>query len=129
MQRKKKNYTGSNRTSSYSTGGYTGDWGSDEGKLAILHEKELVLNQKDTKNFLQGINILRQISDNLNGNVYSMLGGLVSGRNSNNALNGDSIEQDVHIDANFPNVNSKKEIEEALSDLVNLAAQRVMRRS
>ena len=88
-----------------------------------------LLYQKDTKNFLQGINILRQISDNLNGNVYSMLGGLVSGRNSNNASNGDSIEQDVHIDANFPNVNSKKEIEEALSDLVNLAAQRVMRRS
>ena len=27
----------------YATGGYTGDWGP-EGKLAVLHEKELVLN-------------------------------------------------------------------------------------
>jgi hypothetical protein len=31
----------------YDTGGYTGSWGS-EGKLAILHEKELVLSSEDT---------------------------------------------------------------------------------
>ena len=36
-----------NYSSSYATGGYTGDWGGD-GKIAVLHEKELVLNQKDT---------------------------------------------------------------------------------
>jgi len=40
----------------------------------------------------------------------------------------DNIEQSVHIEANFPNVNSKREIEEAFNDLVNLAAQRAMRR-
>jgi hypothetical protein len=33
------------------SGGYTGEWGS-EGKLAFLHEKELVLNADDTANFL-----------------------------------------------------------------------------
>jgi hypothetical protein len=27
----------------FNTGGYTGEWGTD-GKLAMLHEKELVLN-------------------------------------------------------------------------------------
>ena len=31
--------------SMYASGGYTGEWGSD-GKLAILHEKELVLGLK-----------------------------------------------------------------------------------
>jgi hypothetical protein len=37
--------------SSMDTGGYTGTWGT-AGKLAILHEKELVLNPDDTSNFL-----------------------------------------------------------------------------
>jgi hypothetical protein len=36
---------------SMDTGGYTGTWGT-AGKLAILHEKELVLNPDDTSNFL-----------------------------------------------------------------------------
>ena len=36
---------------SFDTGGYTGEWGS-YGKLAVLHEKELVLNKNDTKNYL-----------------------------------------------------------------------------
>ena len=30
-------------SSSFATGGYTGGWG-DDGKIAVLHEKELVLN-------------------------------------------------------------------------------------
>jgi hypothetical protein len=33
--------------SSFASGGYTGDWGTD-GKLALLHEKEIVLNEEDT---------------------------------------------------------------------------------
>lgn len=37
---------------SFDTGGYTGDWNSIEGKLALLHEKELVLNKEDTDNIL-----------------------------------------------------------------------------
>ncbi len=45
---------------SFDTGGYTGEWGK-EGKLALLHEKELVLNQKDTKNFLEALDISREI--------------------------------------------------------------------
>ena len=31
----------------FDTGGYTGSWGP-EGKLAMLHEKEMVLNKDDT---------------------------------------------------------------------------------
>ena len=34
----------------YDTGGYTGNWNSSDGKLALLHKKELVLNKDDTKN-------------------------------------------------------------------------------
>jgi hypothetical protein len=45
----------------YATGGYTGAWGP-EGRLAMLHQKELVLNADDTKNFLAATDILRNIS-------------------------------------------------------------------
>ena len=44
----------------FSSGGYTGDWGP-EGKLAILHEKELVLNQDDTKNILSTVSLIREL--------------------------------------------------------------------
>jgi len=44
----------------FATGGYTGEWGP-YGKMAMLHEKELVLNQGDTANFLASMEILERI--------------------------------------------------------------------
>jgi hypothetical protein len=44
----------------YDTGGYTGAWGSS-GKLAMLHEKEIILNKDDTKNFLASLDLLDSI--------------------------------------------------------------------
>ena len=111
---------------SMATGGYTGSWNSDQGKIAILHEKELVLNKDDTKNFLEGTYILREISASLEGSLSNRMSNI--GIKSANSKDKDEIQQNVHIDATFPNVDSKREIEEALSDLVNLAAQRVLRR-
>jgi len=63
----------------------------------------------------------------LDGNLFARANNIKSGF-FNTSNDEDSLEQNVHIDASFPNVNSKREIEEALSDLVNLAAQRAMRR-
>ena len=108
------------------TGGYTGDWGSDEGRVAILHEKQLVLNKQDTKNFLDGVMVLRQITSNLGGSLQARVSGLKS--SYFNANSTDEIQQKVQISASFPNVNSKRQIEEAFNDLVNLAAQRALRR-
>ena len=45
----------------FDTGGYTGEWGS-EGKIAMLHEKELVLNKEDTENLLEAIRLLKGVS-------------------------------------------------------------------
>ncbi|MCD3245333.1 hypothetical protein G8S21_05130 [Clostridium botulinum C] len=45
--------------SSFDTGGYTGDWG-DNGKLAILHEKELILNKSQTEDILNTVRLLQQ---------------------------------------------------------------------
>lgn len=107
------------------TGGYTGDWHSSEGKIAVLHQKELVLNEDDTKNFLEGTHILREISSSLQGSISNRISNI--GLRSVFSTDKEELEQNVHIEASFPNVNSKKEIEEAFNDLVNLAAQRAMR--
>lgn len=116
--------------SGYDTGGYTGDWGDNSGKLALLHKKELVLNRNDTSNLLQGIQILRNIVDSVGSSMMSRMANLTSniGINSNVPTNSDTLEQNVHIEANFPNVESSKEIEDALNNLVNVASQRVYRR-
>lgn len=50
----------------FKSGGYTGDWtgsGIDGigGRMAVLHQKELVLNESDTSNMLAAVKALRQI--------------------------------------------------------------------
>jgi hypothetical protein len=44
----------------FDTGGYTGEWGS-YGKMAMVHEKELILNPHDTENFLASMEFLHKI--------------------------------------------------------------------
>ena len=45
------------------SGGYTGDWSGNYGKLAILHKKEQVLNKDDTENLFKSIKLLDNIKD------------------------------------------------------------------
>jgi hypothetical protein len=49
---------------SFGTGGYTGEWGK-EGRMAMLHEKELILNANDTSNFLDALNISKEIINSM----------------------------------------------------------------
>ena len=81
----------------------------------------------DTKNILDSVTIMRSIMASMSGNIISKLGNLNSNIPLVNNSNKEILEQQVKIQASFPNVNSKKEIEQALNDLVNLAAQRAMR--
>lgn len=46
----------------FATGGYTGSWGP-EGRMAMLHEKELVLNKQDTANILESVDMIRKITN------------------------------------------------------------------
>jgi hypothetical protein len=55
---------GKSNISTYRSGGYTGEWGPS-GRLAVLHEKELILNSDDTLNFLNAAEILRRVSDRI----------------------------------------------------------------
>lgn len=109
---------------SFDTGGYTGDWGSSK-KMAFLHEKELVLNADDTENILSAVDMIRSISKTIDLNALAA-GSIFASPNSaykSSFGSRDSLEQNVHIQAEFPNVSDHNEIEEALNNLIERAAQ------
>lgn len=109
----------------FDTGGYTGKWADGSGKLAMLHQKEIVLNAGDTENFLKTVDIVRQISQTIDLNALSTSGGLSSGLHMVKPGMGqnDVLEQNVHITAEFPNATDKNEIIKAFDNVINLAAQ------
>lgn len=129
----------------FDTGGYTGAWNSKQGKLAVLHEKELILNKDDTENMLKMLEVSREYSSLLSSlvqnNVLNELNRITTQLNApelewkkeynrysqemKRAVS--QLDQQVKIEASFPAVNSKQEIEDALSNLVNLAAQRALK--
>lgn len=111
----------------YDTGGYTGDWNNNNGRLAMLHQKELVLNANDTSNMLNAITILRDITANLGATLLNKMATISAGNPSSigQGLSASGMEQNVIINAEFPNATSSKEIEDALNNLVNRASQHI----
>jgi hypothetical protein len=45
----------------FDTGGYTGEWSGNDGRAALLHQKEIILNQTDTANLLASVKTLRSM--------------------------------------------------------------------
>lgn len=111
----------------YNTGGYTGAWGP-EGKLAVLHEKELILNAQDTENLLASTMILREISQMLDRNALLASLGMADFEALKLSETADQVlQQDVTIHAEFPNVTDHNEIELAIDNLINAASQHAYR--
>lgn len=117
------------------SGAYTGNWGKgqgfgpDNGKIIKVHPKELILNQKDTSNILRAVDIVRNMNDWIDKQVQSMvdfgqakLGSLID-KTTPPIYETQPIKQEVTIQADFPGVTDHYEIEEALSNLSNNAAQ------
>ena len=107
----------------FDTGGYTGEWGN-KGKIAVVHEKELILNEDDTTNFLSAIQVTRAMLEtiDLNAKQASLgMGNLIASTVKDEAVQ--TLEQEVHITAEFPNVSDHNEVEEALKNLMNTASQ------
>lgn len=103
----------------YDTGGYTGSWGNS-GKIGMLHEKQLVLNKQDTENILRAVDITRT--------MQSLLSNLNFGMNPMLATAGPAysgLDQNVVINASFPNASNRYEIEKAFENLLNRASQYV----
>lgn len=122
----------------FDTGGYTGNWTDSaadkkNGKLAILHEKELVLNAEDTKNILAAVDTVRSISDSLRGQALETANSYTSDLDTTVPIVTQpitqSVQQDVHIDATFPNATDHNEIELAMNNLMNTASQKVMEKN
>ena len=125
----------SGRIMKYASGGYTGDWGSD-GRLAVLHQKELVLNQEDTKNMLAAVQSIRELAPSMiaemrariNGTAaasQSLFGSRYSSMRSTFDRKATELAQSVQINADFPGVRDAIEIKEALESLVQTSAQRI----
>lgn len=104
----------------FDTGGYTGDWANKSGKLAVLHEKEIVLNQQQSNSFkqlvnnlpkiLEKIDILDRIRPSLSTQNYSQLQPVYEASAP--------TEQIFHINKlEFPNVKTAKDIEDAILNL------------
>lgn len=113
----------------YDTGGYTGSWGKN-GRLAMLHEKELVLNETDTQNILAAVDSVRKMSEIFRSGAFTDATGTLAAMAD--AMSGvkfgeQELEQNVKIEASFPNVSDSREIENALTNLVNRASQYVSR--
>ena len=86
-------------------------------------QPELVLNPDDTKNFLAATDILRSISQTIDlqamTNQFSLNSAPVGLFDEYNQ----AVEQMVHIDASFPSVQDRNEIEAAFNNLINTASQ------
>ena len=94
--------------------------------MAILHEKELVLNKADTANILQAVNIVRGLNEALN----SIQGGYSLGsfaNNLGNMNNSSGVSQNIQITAQFPNAVNHSEIQQALLNLANKTSQYIGR--
>lgn len=118
---------------SFKTGGYTGAWanGDSEGKFALLHQKELVLNAKDTVNILDAVNLVRGLEDSLNSRMFNLTNASALDKLYNlleekmSKEESTQMEQNIHIEANFPGVSVEKEISDAFDSLITKMSQKM----
>lgn len=103
------------------TGGYTGAWGAS-GKLAVLHEKELILNAEDTRNMLKVVGMTRDIAKQIELNAIAAGSGL-SNFAPGSVGQFQQVEQNIVINAEFPTASRREEIEAAFDNLLNRASQ------
>lgn len=114
----------------YDTGGYTGgDWTASEkanGKIGLLHEKELVLNKTDTENILNAVDMVRSmVALGRNGNYNDII------RQSNNVVDMASVVQPLddmgqtiyQVECTFPNATNVDEIQRAILTLPDIVPQ------
>lgn len=121
---------GRSRAASFDTGGYTGTWenstNNSTGKMAILHEKEIVLNKYDTANLLEAVKLQRNLTEKLQNAKISASSTInkVNETINNNRIDNSSsnITQPINIYADFPNANRTSEIEAAFQGLFGKAS-------
>lgn len=118
------------KAASLDSGGYTGTWSNStnnaEGRMAILHEKELILNKEDTKNILETVKMQRGLMESIKGrgssvknSIQNMSSNISNIQNSNRMS---TVEQNITLSPNFPNARDRSEIEAAFEGLLGKAS-------
>ena len=108
---------------SAASGGYTGDWAGNSGRLLWVHPEELILNSDDTSNFLSALELTRRLVSVIDLNAQHASTGLGVLTPASVKEDKQILEQQVTITAEFPNVQDKNEIQEAFNNLINTASQ------
>lgn len=110
----------------YAKGGYTGNKGlrGIDTIPSMLAPGEYVLNADDTTKILSAVQLLRGLSS---GALTAAANAIAKLANGSIPQTGQTeqipVQQDVHIEATFPNVSVASEIEDALNNLVNETVQ------
>jgi hypothetical protein len=109
-----------NHVRGFDTGGYTGDWGN-EGKLAILHEKEMVFNKFDTEDLFNNISFIK---DNLlNLKTITPMSNSSNISNFNNTISPSNQIHNHFENINLPNVINFQEFLNEIDNFSNTAIQ------
>lgn len=111
----------------YRTGGYTGDWNDTDGKIGILHEKELILNQDDTRNILNAVDMVRSMTALArNGNYNDIIrqsAGVVDMASVVQPMTENMGETIYQVECTFPNATKVDEIQQAILSLPDIVPQ------
>lgn len=110
----------------YAEGGYTGNKGirGVDSIPAMLAPGEYVLNADDTTKILSAVQLLRGLSSGALTAAANAIAKLANGAIPQTTQSEQiPVQQDVHIEATFPNVSVASEIEDALNNLVNETVQ------
>lgn len=108
---------------SYASGGYTGTWKNSqsnrEGRMALLHQKELVLNEKDTTNMLEAVSITRDLYKKLNKQSTQRQEIVNNTRTVNSTTdNTSNVTQNVEVINNFTGDATKEAIVGAMDSIL-----------
>lgn len=99
-------------------------WAEIQNKINSAEQGKTDLETSDLQSMFKAVQMVRNMTNALSGFSANQLETL--GRNSINSLAGintnSTLDQNVHIDASFPNVREHTEIEQAFENLVNMAS-------
>lgn len=95
----------------FDTGGYTGDWFGNDGRIAMLHKKELVLNDRQTKDILDTVTMLERVKSQFNMYASSIQGVARSGESGSTTTFGD-------INLHFDNFRGTRDEAEHVSEVL-----------
>ena len=141
--------------SGFKSGGFTGSWQGgidrDDGRLALLHQKELVLNANDTDNFLKAMQELRQAQNEIKtvsssgvvSAMFNSISDVITAKMQNlQSIQADILNakgpagsgltgtiQNITINADFPEASDANEIRKAFDQIIGMASQKASNKS